>query len=444
MKKYVLDTNVLLNDPNALFKFHDGHIIITNIVLEELDSIKQRKVDASRSARIVIRHLEGIIGTSNYDEIMDSVIIKEYSSLASDIATLSVFNMEKVEGLINDDIIIQCAKQNNATLVTNDINMRLKALSLNVEVQKHDDAIPYNDDDILHSGFHDVEVDGSIFDIMKVKRIDSGVYPIYYVESTIEHLMPEHLCIGDYLFFNDDCFVYHGYDDEEDHYIIEYLKPEMLMKKNAQGVTPLNRLQAISMNALMDNNVPITVLLGSAGTGKTLITVSTALEQIIGTKQYDRIVYTKTQDSQFDEIGFLPGDETDKVMAHCGAAIDALEFIFKDKKLKNISDLFERGQIEFKALNFVRGRSFKDTVLVIDEFQNITPQQCKTILTRAGENCKVVVMGNLAQIDNPRLNPVNSGLTYLIERFKNWDGCRIIKLEDIMRSDLAKFAEENL
>lgn len=479
MKKYTIDTNVLLSDPNASIAFDGAAIILPFTVLEELDSIKSRSVDVSRDARVAIRNIEAIIANASHDEISSSgVNIADVHTNMNPDSKLFVITNEEAEALIRtkgsddkvqtllkstvpDDKIILVALATESVLVTRDINMRIKALSYGVEVQDYRHDIVIGDSDLIHIGQHHMEI--NFWDVysnltntnIKTEQIGRRLYH-YIPKSLIEHLLPQNLCIGDYLYDDADVlFVYEGQsaieeDDgtltPEDILVFQDIGQSVALRTKVWDIKAKNIQQALAINSILDPDVHLTVLLGSAGTGKTLVTIATALELVLEKRKYDRVVFSKPQDSQWAEIGFLPGSEMEKMLPHCGPALDALEFLHKDDASPqgSIEEILKRNVMQFKALNFVRGRSFTNTILVVDEFQNITPAQAKTILTRAGLNCKVVIMGNLAQIDSKFISPVNSGLTYVTEKFKDWSGCRIIELEGVVRSPLAEFAEENM
>lgn len=479
MKKYVLDTNVILGDPHAILAFEGSNVILPFTVLEELDSIKSRKVDISRDARVAVRNISTILEGASHEEIATTGVPVSRTHPHIDASTrLFVLTIEELESKITkddpsyvanetlrsssvpDDKIILVAKLTNSVLVTRDINMRIKALAYGVEVQDYRHDVTIEDSDLIHTGNHELEFDfwKAIADLeLDVISQQEGKVLFQVIQADpIRHLLPTNLCIGDYLYDSENIlFVFDGFtevlsedgtSDGLEYAVFIDVGQDKALSKKVWDVKGKNIQQAMAINSILDPNVHLTVLLGSAGTGKTLITVATALELVLEKHQYDRIIFSKTQDSQFEEIGFLPGSEADKVMPFCGAAIDALEYLHKDdvNPQSSIEEIMKRNVFQFKALNFVRGRSFINTILIVDEFQNITPAQAKTILTRAGENCKVIIMGNLSQIDNKFISPTNSGLTYVVEKFKNWEGCRVVELEGVVRSPLAAFAEENL
>lgn len=470
MKRYVLDTNVLILEPQSISAFEDNVVIIPFKVMEELDNIKSRSLDISRDARFAIRLLEDVIADSTHEEISNTgVPLNRSFPDMPDSAKLKVITREDslkciehlgqyktlVESTVPDDEIILVALATNAILVTRDINMRIKAMAYGVEVQDYRHDVSVSDADLIHIGNYNIDVD--IWKELENRNAkvftenEKGKKLRYYILADDITFLPENVCIGDYIYDNSDVMlVFEGFthleNEDGDFAVFLEIGKKRAMNKKVWDITPINIEQSMAIDSILDPDVHITVLLGSAGTGKTLITLASALELALEKNKYSRVVFSKTQDSQFEDIGFLPGTEAEKVIPFCGAAIDALEFMHrKDANPQgSIEEIMKRNVLQFKALNFIRGRSFSDTILIIDEFQNITPAQAKTILTRAGENCKVIIMGNLNQIDNRFISPVNSGLTYVTEKFKDWEGCRIIELQGVVRSALAEYAEKNL
>ena len=443
MKKYVLDTNVLISDPSSIFNFDDNQVIIPFPALEELDHIKSKGLDVSRDARLAIRNISEVIGESTYEELTKGIDLSAIRKTVIKGGTLTVieYKGEVVFDLQHqDDKIIAIALQEGAILVTRDINMRLKALSKGCVVEDYRSDTSIKDADLIHVGHSKVQND--FWDTLSHVEYDKETAKIPVSE------FPEDckLYKNDYL-YNDDGIVGKVLNV---HAGTVYLKPiseKKLMNKKLWDITPNDIYQGMVMDAITDENIDISILLGPAGTGKTFITMASALELIVEKRLYKRMIFTRSMDSQFEEIGFLPGTEYEKMAPWVGGAFDSLEQLHKkDAKgaEESIKFLMEKGYIMFKALNFIRGRSFNDTILVIDECQNLTAAQMKTILTRAGENCKVILMGNLAQIDNRFVTPTNSGLTYVAEKFKDWEGSSVIQLENIVRSRLAEFAEKTL
>lgn len=459
MKTFVLDTNVVLHDPFATTAFDEHRVMLPMTVLEELDSIKGRGQDISRDARIAIRHIESIIGDAPHEDILNGVGIAEVVKGHHEDGKLAILPDINLEGEpyldqdVNDNKIINAAlylqseakEGEKVVLVTNDINMRLKAKGAGVDyVEAYSSENTVADVDLLHRGYQEITED--LFDFVDdyVLQTPRGVE--YRVKEDLFEEEGKILLVNDYIIDVNE--QYARVARKEDGYIyFLWIDKEKANKRKAWGITPKDTQQALAMNALLDPEIDLTVLLGPAGTGKTLITMATALEQAVERGNYSKIIFSRSLQSQFEDIGFLPGNEHEKVSPWAGGAFDALEYMHKDdvNPQESVKHLVEDKQIiQFKALNFIRGRSFQDTILVIDEAQNLTATQMKTIISRCGENTKIILMGNLAQIDNDYVSPISSGLTYVTEKFKDWEGAVVLQLEGVVRSRLAKFAEDNL
>jgi PhoH-like ATPase len=227
---------------------------------------------------------------------------------------------------------------------------------------------------------------------------------------------------------------------------IRDLSQERMLCRQAWDIRPKNIYQGMAMDALLDPDIDLVILTGAAGSGKTLLAMAAALEMTIERGMFDKIIVTRNTPDIGESIGFLPGTEEEKMMPWLAAITDTLEALHKNDhctegSLKYICD---KANIQFKSINFMRGRSIQNAFVLLDECQNLTASQIKTIITRCGEGTKIVCSGNLAQIDSPYLTPVTSGLTYMVERFKNFGGSANIHLNGVVRSRLAEFAEENL
>jgi PhoH-like ATPase len=200
------------------------------------------------------------------------------------------------------------------------------------------------------------------------------------------------------------------------------------------------------MHQLLCDDFDLNILLGSAGTGKTLLAVASALELIIEKKKYAKLIVARTNDQMDKDIGFLPGTESEKVQYLLGGIIDSLEYLHKDDEDQesSLDYIINKANIEFRSVNYMRGRSISNAVIIYDEIQNATTQQIRGLLSRAGENSKVICLGNLKQIDNHFLNALSSGLTSMVERYKDYKGCSILHMTGVVRSKLAEFTESNL
>ncbi|MFV0574889.1 MAG: PhoH family protein [Vibrio sp.] len=451
-KLFVLDTNILLHEPHAIYSFQEHDVVIPMTVLEELDRIKDSKRDVARDARVAIRALEGIFHDATPEEITHGIPFGQEQTSGT-IAILADYDIQESdkafadkEGdnrILNGVIALQKQHpQREVVLVTKDINMRLRAKGagvLKVEDYRTDQLI--DDVQYLTKGF--AEYKGSFWDNFKqVESYTSGAKTFHKVDR--ESLEPTY--INQYLIDEDTEFAGRVEELESDTARIRDLGRERLMHRHAWDVHPKNIYQGMAMDALLDPDIDLVILTGAAGSGKTMLAMAAALEMTIEKKMFDKIIVTRNTPDIGEAIGFLPGTEEEKMLPWLAAITDTLEALHKhdhntEGSLKYICD---KANIQFKSINFMRGRSIQNAFVLLDECQNLTASQIKTIITRCGEGTKIVCSGNLAQIDSTYLTPVTSGLTYMVERFKNFEGSANVHLNGVVRSRLAEFAEENL
>lgn len=471
MKIFVLDTNVVLHDPYATTSFDANSVVIPMTVLEELDNIKSRKQDVSRDARVAIRQIANILeGASHGDVTRNGVKIANTVPGMPETAKLAIFQDQELQQQFNDKLpecklLLDTSKADNriintalwmqhvypsreVVLVTNDINMRIKAQGAgvhNAQEYSHDSTV--SDVDLLHKGY--IEVYGDFWEqignIKTTQRTDRG--EVYVIERQLTDDIFEGCTVNDYVVDDEGTTLGRIVAHNEHTVNVLIIHRERAMTRKVWGISAKDKYQAMAINALIDPEIDLTVLLGPAGTGKTLITLAAALEHVIERGTHDKVIFSRSLQSQFEDIGFLPGNEHEKISPWAGGAYDALEYMHRHdtnpaESIKHIIE--DRQAVQFKALNFIRGRSFQNTILVIDEAQNLTATQMKTIISRAGENTKVVLMGNLAQIDNDYVSALSSGLTYVTEKFKDTEIACILQLQGVVRSRLAEFAEQNL
>lgn len=475
MKRFVLDTNVVLTDPLAPLAFENNEVVIPFKVLEELDNIKSRKADLARDARAAIRTFKEILSEeTTYEQISSTGVSlnKTHKHLPEE-AKLTVITVAYLRSVgkitsaheellstgVPDDEIIVVALATDSVLVTRDVNMRIKAMSYGAKVQDYRKDIAVQDADHIHIGQHEYE--GSIWDLAAqlgsdVQSGKAGQRSYQFIENNIAEHLPT-LCVGDYLYDHAGVLlVYEGiaeYNDTDHKFFkegVEYLAFEdigqpVAMNRKVWDLTPKNLTQAMFIDAIMNPNVHLVTALGKAGTGKTLAAVATSLELIMERKRYKRLIYAKSPQSGFETQGFLPGSLMEKNIPGAGPLFDSLEYLHRDDRTpkENIEMLFEKGVIELMGLEYIRGRSLNDCILLIDESQNFSRQQLVTILSRAGQNTCVILMGNLRQLDNTSLSAVSSGLTYTTEMVKDWEGARTVELQGVVRSELAAFVEDN-
>ena len=419
---YVLDTNILLHEPFAFLSFKEHDVIVPMTVLEELDSIKDRRKDVSRDARVAIRGLEDVLANATPEEIIAGVplatnlgnneqapsgtlsIINDYA-LKQTASTLS-FN-ENDNRIINAAIHIQDDNpKRKVVLVTKDINMRLKAKGAgmgHVEDYRTDQLI--DDVRFLTKGYHTFE--GDFW--QQVKECESeteGRTTTHYVKKDV---LPA-TYMNEYLLDESAHFAGRvvGWDDER--VAIQDLSRERLMAKNAWGIHPKNIYQGMAMDALLDPTIDLVILTGPAGCGKTLLALASALETVIERGLYDKVIVTRSTPEIAESIGFLPGTEEEKMAPWLAAITDSLEVLHKQDESMNgsMNYIMEKANIQFKSVNFMRGRSIQNAFVLLDECQNLTASQLKTIITRCGEGTKLVCLGypvinNLSKLLQPYL-----------------------------------------
>ncbi len=428
-------------------------------VLEELDQIKDRKKDVSRDARIAIRALEDCVGSAPPEQLVAGVPLPPRDSYPDSAGTLAIFPDHQVRfdtpialpGDHNDNQIINSALYLQQTrtdvevvLVTKDINMRLKAKGAGlrkVEDYRSDQLV--EDIRFLATGFAHIE--GKLWDrVGDVHSHQAGRFVYHTLDR--DALGVDSLYLNQYLVDDSGSFCGQVKGLDEHSVTIKDLGRERLLGYHAWGISPKNVYQGMAMQALMDPDIDLVILTGPAGSGKTLLALAAALEQVVEQRRYDRVLVTRNTPEIAESIGFLPGTEEEKMMPWLAAVTDTLEVLHKhdESPSSSLQYIMDKANIQFKSVNFMRGRSIQNSFVLLDECQNLTASQIKTIITRMGEGTKLVCSGNLAQIDSNYLTAVTSGLTYIVERFKDFEGSANVYLNGVVRSRLASFAEENL
>jgi PhoH-like ATPase len=459
-KLFVLDTNVLMHDPASLFRFEEHDLYLPMGTLEELDSNKKGLSDVARNARQASRFLDEIVSAKGGDIAAGLAIrTRDGGPFAGGRLFLQT---EAINGDLpatlpagkTDNQILSVVRHlqkkdpaRGVILVSKDINMRIKARALGLATEDYYNDKVLEDTDLLYTGVHKLaanfwETHGR--DMESWKK-DGHTY--YRVRGP---LVPQ-LHLNGFVYDESGERPLHALVKEKSGRVavIATLRDYSHAKNSVWGITARNREQNFALNLLMNPDIDFVTLLGQAGTGKTLLTLAAGLTQVLDEKRYSEIIMTRVTVPIGEDIGFLPGTEEEKMQPWMGALEDNLDVL-------NVSDEsggdwgraatrdLVRSRIKIKSLNFMRGRTFLNKWLIIDEAQNLTPKQMKTLITRAGPGTKVVCMGNIAQIDTPYLTEGSSGMSFVVDRMKGWAHAGHVTLARGERSRLADFAAETL
>ena len=464
-KLFVLDTNVLLHDPSSLFRFEEHDVFLPMMTLEELDHQKKGMSEVARNARQVSRSLDTIVGDHrNLDEglALDSVGHKDATGklFFQTTAIASTLPPDLPMGKADNQILgvvralQDMYKNREVVLVSKDINMRLKARALALAAEDYFNDQVLEDSDLLYSGVLQLPDNFWNKHGKDVESWQQGGTTFYKIHGP----MCSQFMVNQFVYFEGPMPLYAQVREVSGKTaVLATLRDYTHGKNNVWGVIARNREQNFAMNLLMNPDCDFVSLLGQAGTGKTLMTLAAGLAQVLETKRYSEIIMTRVTVPVGEDIGFLPGTEEEKMGPWMGALEDNLEVLnMGDPDLagtaaSNGNDWGRtatmeliRSKIKIKSLNFMRGRTFLNKLLIIDEAQNLTPKQMKTLITRAGPGTKVICMGNIAQIDTPYLTEGSSGLTFVVDRFKGWPHAGHVTLQRGERSRLADYAGEVL
>jgi PhoH-like ATPase len=459
-KLFVLDTNVLMHDPTSLFRFEEHDIFLPMLTLEELDNNKRGMTEVARNARQVSRFLDELV-TGTLNGIVEGIALGPKSGGAA--AGRLYLQTEAITttlppSLANgkaDNLIIAVVMhlqavhpKRNVILVSKDINMRIKARALGISAEDYFNDKVLEDTELLYSGMRELPADFWDRHAKGMESWQQGGHTYYRIQGP---LVPS-LSINEFLYQEPPGEVpLHALVKEMSgkSAVLSTLKDYTHQKSNVWGITARNREQNFALNLLMNPEIDFVSLLGQAGTGKTLLTLAAGLMLTLEFKVYSEIIMTRVTVPVGEDIGFLPGTEEEKMNPWMGALEDNLDVLNKTDDEAGewgraaTRDLI-RSRIKVKSLNFMRGRTFINKFLIIDEAQNLTPKQMKTLITRAGPGTKVICLGNIAQIDTPYLTEGSSGITYVVDRFKGWSHSGHVTLTRGERSRLADHAAEIL
>jgi PhoH-like ATPase len=462
-KLFVLDTNVLLHDPTSLFRFEEHDIYLPLLTLEELDNNKKGVSEVARNARQVSRFLDELV--TAYGETGENIgkgipLEQKSSGAATGRLYLQTENIATqlpptlASGKADNQILgvvthlAQAHPKRSVILVSKDINMRIKAHMLGMAAEDYFNDKVLEDTDLLYSGTSELPADFWDKHGKGMESWQQGGHTYYRLTGPyIPTLLTNEFV---HLEKKDEAPFYAIVKDIQGKTaLLSTLKDYTHQKNNVWGITARNREQNFALNLLMNPEIDFVTLLGQAGTGKTLLTLAAGLMLTLEFKVYTEIIMTRVTVPVGEDIGFLPGTEEEKMNPWMGALEDNLDVLNKTDDEAGewgraaTRDLI-RSRIKVKSLNFMRGRTFINKFLVIDEAQNLTPKQMKTLITRAGPGTKVVCLGNIAQIDTPYLTEGSSGLTYVVDRFKGWSHSGHVTLQRGERSRLADHAAEVL
>lgn len=427
--KYILDTSVLIHDPNSFTSFVNSDVILPVAVLDELDKLKKQPNDAGKNARVAIRLIDKI---SDLGDVSTGIILENDIWFKIDVNN---YPNDLGDSLYGDTRILACAQATNiahpessVTLVSNDINLRIRAKALSIFAEGYEKNKSSLSD--LYEGIKVINHTEAGLDLLQYGVIDPRPFQF--------DVHPN------------ECLVFL---DEEGHEIamgrkVAPDKIKIVKKTYPWGISPRNKEQSFSIDLIMDPSVPLVTLIGRAGTGKSLITLATALELVLNKREYDKFIIYRPIQPVGNDIGYLPGTMEEKLAPWFQAILDNFEVLFTssngDKWKTNFEAVRKKDRIQMEALTYIRGRSIPNAIILIDECQNLSKEDVKTILTRAGENTKIILTGDIEQIDNSTLDAINNGLTYAIEKFKDSDLSGHITFTKGERSKLASKASEIL
>jgi PhoH-like ATPase len=433
VKNYILDTNVLLHDPNSLLSFVDNHVLIPIEVIEEIDRFKRESTDLGQNARSVSRMLDGFRGTGSLSEGVNlpnggKLKIAFYKNGHSGNGD-GAFNGNTVDNrILSLAASIQKTQPKNPTiLVSKDINLRIKADALGLQAEDYETDRVFITD--LYTGMMEMAVSPTKIAEFRAKS-----------ELALEN--------GKKYFPNEYCTL----TDESNTKKAALAKvdatgtkliPIIDCREGIWGIKPRNREQHFALDALLDDRIKLVTLMGKAGTGKTLLAMAAGLKRVVNDREFRRLVVARPTISMGKELGFLPGSLEEKLAPWMQPIHDALEML-SDLNMghdhRRSGDLMRSGSIVVEALSYIRGRSIANQFMIIDEAQNLTPLEVKTIVTRVGSGTKIVFTGDPYQIDNPYVDSSSNGFNYVVSKFRDHAVSAHIELQKGERSELAELA----
>ena len=460
---FVLDTNVLMHDPTSIFRFAEHNVYIPMVVLEELDGGKKGLSEVARNVRQVSRYFDELMKSASEDEIhsglplgnspylpveerTDGRLFFQTSDVETDDLPAGMVSSKVDNTIVNIALALQQDNKDKlVTLVSKDINLRIKAKILGVHSEDYFNDQVLDDIESLYTGQSEIPADFWESHSKEMKSWKEEGRTFYQVSGPLI----KGWVANQFVHMQDGSnFTAIVREINKEGATLELCTDHTSPSHDIWGITARNIEQSFALNLLMDPEIDFVTLQGPAGTGKTLLALAAALEQTIELKRFNEIIVTRVTVPVGEDIGFLPGTEEEKMNPWMGAFTDNLEVLSPSQSNDDwgrqaTQDILQKW-LKIRSLNFMRGRTFINKFVIIDEAQNLTPKQMKTLITRAGPGTKMICLGNVAQIDTPYLTESSSGLTYVVDHFKDWKFGGHIKLHRGERSRLADFASDNL
>lgn len=460
-KLFILDTNILMSDPAAIYHFDDNDVYLPMVVLEELDNHKTGLSEIARNVRQTNRMLDQMMIGRTHEQIVAGLPInghrdpKDYKTPVGRL----FFQTDEFEhirpsllpGNKADNTLLATAQglqkkhpERLVTIISKDINLRIKAGILGIPAEDYYNDQVVDDVDLLHRGLHILKNDFWEEYVKGLSAWQEGGNTYYKIEGSIIKDWNPNDCLST----EDNQFQGIVKTLTDNHAVVQLARDYTETKHAVWGITARNREQNFSLNLLLDPEIDFVTLQGSAGTGKTLLTIAAGLTQVLDKNIYAEIIMTRVTIPVGEDIGFLPGTEEEKMTPWMGALMDNLEVLHGSQEGgrfgHNATHDLLQNRIKIRSLNFMRGRTFLNRFIIIDEAQNLTAKQIKTLVTRAGPGTKIVCLGDIKQIDTPYLTETTSGLTFAVDRFKHWEHSAHMTLTRGERSRLAYYAAEHL
>ena len=459
-KLFVIDTNILMHDPTAIYRFEEHDIYLPMVVLEELDSHKTGISEVARNVRQTNRMLVELMSNASHQQIVAGLPIPSF--LPSDDVKSSgrlFFQTDDFDeqmptslpGHKVDNTILATAlglqkrtPDQQVVIISKDINLRIKAGILGIPAEDYYNDQVLDDVNLLHRGMHILENNFWDTHSKNMESWKESGHTFYRITGPLTHLWNPNDCLST----DDNQFQGIVRQIEASSAVVQTTRDYTQNKHSVWGINARNREQNFALNLLLDPEIDFVTLQGSAGTGKTLLTIAAGLTQVLDEHRYTEIIMTRVTIPVGEDIGFLPGTEEEKMTPWMGALMDNLEVLHGAQEGGNFGrgathDLLQN-KIKIRSLNYMRGRTFLNRFIIIDEAQNLTSKQIKTLVTRAGPGSKIICLGDIKQIDTPYLSETTSGLTFAVDRFKHWEHSAHMTLTRGERSRLAYYAAEHL